>query len=88
MAQQLQTLNSMDIKTAKATLLSNVYENKPLNCQLLLALPNCHSLKAIKESIIEINYLSKEKKLLVLLKECHKQKANLLLSSLKKNFYN
>ena len=44
----------MDLDTSKATLLSSVYDNKPLHCHLLLALPNCHNLKAIKESMIEI----------------------------------
>ena len=54
LAQQLQTSNSMDLNTAKATLLSAVYDNKPLHCHLFFALPNCHNLKAIKESMIEI----------------------------------
>ena len=54
LAQQLHTSNAMDLINAKATLLSAVYNNKPLHCHLLLALPNCHNLKAIKESMIEI----------------------------------
>ena len=31
LAQQLSTSNTLDIETAKATLLSAVYENKPLH---------------------------------------------------------
>ena len=54
LAQQLYTSHDLDLVTAKATLLSAVFDNKPLHRHLLLALPNCHSLKAIKEAMIKV----------------------------------
>lgn len=47
----------MDIETAKATLLSAVYDNKPFHRHMLLALLSCPTLKAIKEAMLDIKSL-------------------------------
>ena len=54
LAQQLTTSRQMDLETAKPTLLSAVYNNKPLHRHMLLASLSCPTLKAIKEAMLDI----------------------------------